>query len=98
MGYSISHKGYICYDSCANKFRISCNVVFFENQYFFPAHGASLPEINFFPHFDALSPPTLPLLETDPSSETAPTTSPEIELTSETDPISSFMPHEPGPR
>jgi len=98
MGYSISHKGYVCYDSCANKFRISRNVVFFENQYFFPTHGESLPEISFFPHFDELSPPTLPLLETDPSSETAPTTFPEIEVTSKTDPISSSMPPELGPR
>jgi len=113
MGYSISHKGYVCYDSCANKFRLSRNVVFFENQYFFYAHGESLPDISFFPHFDELSPlpnrfkaelvytrrhPTLPLPETDPSSETALTTSLEIELTSETDPISSSMPPEPGPR
>jgi transposase InsO family protein len=29
MGYNISHKGYICYDFCPNKFRISRNVVFF---------------------------------------------------------------------
>jgi hypothetical protein len=32
MGYSFSHKGYVCYDSCTNKFRIPRNVVFFENQ------------------------------------------------------------------
>jgi len=36
--------------------------------------------------------------ETDPSPDTAPTPSPEIDLTSETDPINSAMPHEPGPR
>jgi hypothetical protein len=29
---SISHKGYVCSDPCSNQFRISHNVVFFENQ------------------------------------------------------------------
>ena len=27
MGYSISHKGYVCYDPCSNQFRISRHVV-----------------------------------------------------------------------
>jgi len=113
MGYSISHKGYVCYDSCANKFRISRNVVFFENQYFFPTHVDSLAERSFLPCFDDLPPlpdrfkpglmytrrrPTLPLLDTDPSPASAPTTSPEIEMTSETDPINTYVPPEPGPR
>jgi hypothetical protein len=56
MGYSISHKGYVCYDSCVNKFCISRNVVLFENQYFFPTHVASLPEICILPCFDELPP------------------------------------------
>jgi hypothetical protein len=113
MGYSISHKGYICYDSCANKFRISRNVVFFENQYFFPTLVESLPEISILPCFDNLPPlpnqfklglvytrrrPTLPFPEPDHASESAPTTSPESEMTSETDPISSSMSPEPVPR
>jgi hypothetical protein len=113
MGYSISHKGYICYDSCANKFRISRNVVFFENQYFFPTHVESLPEISILTCFDDLPPvpdrfkpglvytrrqPTFPLPEVDPSSETAPTTSLEIEMTSEIYPISSSTPPEQGPQ
>jgi hypothetical protein len=35
LGYSNSHKGFVCYDADANKLRISRNVIFFENQYFF---------------------------------------------------------------
>ena len=35
MAYSTSQKGFICCDSCSDKFRISRNV-FIENQYFFP--------------------------------------------------------------
>ncbi|KAJ0046336.1 hypothetical protein Pint_05309 [Pistacia integerrima] len=54
MGYSTSHKGYVCYDPCFNRFRISCHVVFFENQSFFPSHDKSLPEIHILPHFDDL--------------------------------------------
>ena len=38
MGYSPTQKGFICYDAHANKFRISRNVIFFENQYFFQSH------------------------------------------------------------
>jgi hypothetical protein len=113
MGYSISHKGYVCYDPCSNKFHISRNVVFFENQCFFSIHVESLHEISILPCFDELSPlpkrfkpgivytrclPTFPLLETDPSSKTVPTTSLKIDLPSETVPISSPMPPKLGPR
>ena len=85
MGYSISHKGYVCYDPCSNKFRISHHVVFFENQSFFSTHVASFPEIHVLSNFDELNStperfkpgivyerrcPTLPLLEEDLSSET----------------------------
>jgi len=28
LGYSNSHKGFVCYDADANKLRISCNVFF----------------------------------------------------------------------
>jgi hypothetical protein len=113
MGNSISHKGYVCYDSCANKFCISCNVIFFENQCFFSTHVESLLEISILPCFDELTPfperfkpgivytrrrPIFPLPEIDPSSETVSTTSLEIDMSSETNPISSPMPPEPGPR
>lgn len=35
MRYSNTQKGFVCYDATAKKFKVSCNVVFFENQYFF---------------------------------------------------------------
>jgi hypothetical protein len=37
LGYSNSHKGFVCYDANAHKIRISRNVIFFENQNFFPS-------------------------------------------------------------
>ncbi|KAK0597672.1 hypothetical protein LWI29_027447 [Acer saccharum] len=112
-GLNTSHKGYVCYDHCSDKFRISRNVVFFENQYFFSTHVKSLPKISILPCFDELTPlperfkpgivytrrlSTLPLTETDLSSEPVPITSPEINLPYETVPISSPMPLEPSPR
>jgi hypothetical protein len=112
MGYILSHKVYVCYDSCANKFRILHNVVFFENQCLFSTYVESLPEISILPYFDELTPLperfkpeivytrrrlTLTVPKAKPSSETAPTTSHEIDMSSETDPISSPMPPEPSP-
>lgn len=38
LGYAIPQKGYVCYDPHARRIRVSRNVVFFENQYFFPSH------------------------------------------------------------
>ena len=38
LGYVIPHKGYVCYDPHASRIRVSRNVIFFENQYFFPPH------------------------------------------------------------
>ena len=43
IGYSVSHKGYLCYDSCSNKYHISRHVVFFENQSSFFTHVESFP-------------------------------------------------------
>ena len=57
MGYSPSHKGYVCYDPCSNQFRISRHVVFFENQSFFPSPDGSLPATPVLPHFVDLTPP-----------------------------------------
>jgi hypothetical protein len=45
LGYSNSHKGFVCYDANAHKIRISRNVIFFENQNFFP----SCPSTEFTP-------------------------------------------------
>ncbi|RVW59700.1 Retrovirus-related Pol polyprotein from transposon RE1 [Vitis vinifera] len=38
LGYAIPHKGHVCYDPHACRIRVSRNVIFFENQYFFPSH------------------------------------------------------------
>nr|CAN63383.1 hypothetical protein VITISV_017566 [Vitis vinifera] len=38
LGYTIPHKGYVCCDPHAHRIRVSRNVIFFENQYFFPSH------------------------------------------------------------
>ena len=38
LGYAIPHKGYVRYDPHASRIRVSWNVIFFENQYFFPSH------------------------------------------------------------
>ena len=37
LSYDIPHKGYVCYDPYASRIRVSRNVIFFENQYFFPS-------------------------------------------------------------
>ena len=37
LSYAIPHKGYVCYDPYASRIRVSRNVIFFENQYFFPS-------------------------------------------------------------
>ncbi|KAJ7006999.1 hypothetical protein NC653_006149 [Populus alba x Populus x berolinensis] len=52
IGYSIFHKGYVCYDSCFNRFSISRHMVFFENQYLFSTHVAFVLGILVFPCFD----------------------------------------------
>ena len=99
MGYSISHKGYVCYDPCSNKFRISRHVVFFENQSFFSAHVEPLPKIHVLPNFDELNStpeifkpgivyerqrPTLPLPKQDQSSEPVPIDHSTVNSTSNT--------------
>ena len=55
MGYSISHKGCVCYNPCSNKFYISRHVVFFENQSFFSTYIVSFPETRVLPNFDELN-------------------------------------------
>lgn len=55
-GYSVSHKGYVCYDPSSRKFHTSCNVVFFEDQYYYSTHVESPPKLSILPCFDD-SPP-----------------------------------------
>jgi hypothetical protein len=87
LGYSISHKGFVCYDLSCSKFRVSQNVVFFENQYFFPTatpaasslHAPILPYFEDVSSFERFKPgimyerrrPILALPETNPPSDTA---------------------------
>lgn len=52
LGYSNSHKGFVCYDADANRPRISYNVIFFENQYFFPSGPDSVSSSSLLPSFD----------------------------------------------
>ncbi|KAL3338863.1 hypothetical protein AABB24_027804 [Solanum stoloniferum] len=87
MGYSTSQKGFVCYDPCSHKFHISRNVVFFENQYFFPMIGDPSYVSPLLPTFENLSfsfkrfklefvyerrRPTLSYPNTDPPPETVP--------------------------
>jgi hypothetical protein len=55
LGYSNSHKGFVCYDANNNKIRISRNMVFFKNQYFFPSRGNSVSSSALLPSFDDVS-------------------------------------------
>ena len=55
LGYSNSHKGFVCYDADANKLRISRNVIFFENQYFFPSCTNPVFSSISLPPFDDVS-------------------------------------------
>eukprot|EP00268_Persea_americana_P059265 TRINITY_DN7252_c0_g2_i3.p1 TRINITY_DN7252_c0_g2~~TRINITY_DN7252_c0_g2_i3.p1 ORF type:complete len:904 (-),score=94.40 TRINITY_DN7252_c0_g2_i3:300-3011(-) len=59
LGYALNQKGYLCYDSNAKRIRVSRNVVFFENQYFFPRHGDSNDSVSFsfLPSFLDTKPP-----------------------------------------
>ena len=52
MRYSSNHKGFVCYDPASKRFRISRNVIFFENQKFFPSHDSSSPEVAILPTFN----------------------------------------------
>ena len=85
MGYSTSQKTFICYDPCSHKFRISRNIVFFENHYFFPMIITSSFASHFIPTFEYSSTcfkrfkpgflyerrqPTLSYPDTDPPPET----------------------------
>ncbi|KAL5777431.1 hypothetical protein ACOSP7_010357 [Xanthoceras sorbifolium] len=50
--YSTVQKGFVCFDATANKLRVSRNVIFFENQYFFQSHILSKYDLVELPTFD----------------------------------------------
>ena len=56
LGYSVTQKGYLCYDPNSNRVRVSRNVLFFENQWFFPMSSSPKSSVFFFffflPSFD----------------------------------------------
>ena len=102
MGYSVSHKGYICYDPSSRKFHTSRNVVFFEDQYYYSTYVKSPPELSILPCFDDSPPlptrfkpgivytrrlPTLPICEN--ASSPTPDPSPSILPTPVLDPLPS---------
>jgi hypothetical protein len=43
LGYWVHHKGFLCYDPNLRRIRISRNVIFLENQYFFSVHQDPVP-------------------------------------------------------
>ena len=51
MGYSHSHKGFVCYDVTNHRFRISRNVAFFDNQFMFPCVSPVINDIVTLPKF-----------------------------------------------
>ena len=51
LGYSATQKGYLCYDPNSNRVHVSRNVLFFENQSFFPMPSSSKPSIEILPFF-----------------------------------------------
>ena len=54
MGYSNSHKGFVCYDVSNNRFRVSRNVTFFANQFMFDSIPPSINDIVVLPNFSIM--------------------------------------------
>jgi transposase InsO family protein len=63
LGYSVTQKGYVCYDPTSNRVRVSRNVLFFENQWFFPMSSSSESPVAFLPSFDDTLHDPRPLIE-----------------------------------
>ncbi|KAJ6893986.1 hypothetical protein NC652_027915 [Populus alba x Populus x berolinensis] len=55
LGYSVNQKGYLCFDLNTNQVHISRNVVFFENQCFFPLSSSSATSLASLPSFNDTS-------------------------------------------
>jgi len=51
MGYSNSHKGFVCYDVSNHRFRVSRNVTFFDNQFMFLSISPDINDIAILPNF-----------------------------------------------
>jgi len=66
LGYSVHHKGFLCYDPNLRRIRISRNVIFLENQYFFSMHQDPVPPsfsvLPMFTNSSAAPVPSKPLL------------------------------------
>ena len=59
LGYSVNQKGYVCFDPQTRKSHVSRNVVFLENQYFFPMSSTTPNShvlLPFFTEFDTSIP------------------------------------------
>jgi hypothetical protein len=54
MGYSNSHKGFVCYDVSNHHFRVSRNVTFFDNQFMFHSLSPITNEIAILPNFSVM--------------------------------------------
>ncbi|CAJ2628294.1 unnamed protein product [Trifolium pratense] len=54
MGYSHSHKGFVCYDVSNCRFRISRNVTFFEDQFMFHRVSPALDDVVTLPNFSIM--------------------------------------------
>lgn len=54
MGYTHSHKGFVCYDVSHQRFRISRNVAFFDNQFMFPCVSPAMNDVVTLPKFSII--------------------------------------------
>jgi len=51
VGYSNSHKGFVCFDVSNHRFRVSRNVTFFDNQFMFHSLTPDINDIAILPSF-----------------------------------------------
>ena len=56
LGYNMCQKGFVCYDPTLHHTRISRNVIFFENQHFFPVSSSTMVLPSFEQQFSNLHP------------------------------------------
>ena len=52
LGYNVCQKGFVCYGHTLHRTRISRNVIFFENQHFFPVSSVSSSSTVILPSFE----------------------------------------------